>query len=110
MALQKLTAIEFQQEVENGSGRVVVDFFAEWCGPCHQVAPELEALASKWGGTVRFVKVDIDENPAAAQKYGVFSIPTIALFVDGKVAGSTMGARPGRVIEHDLGLSSGHAA
>lgn len=110
MALKKLTGTEFEREVENGTGRVVVDFFAEWCGPCHQIAPELEALASKWDGSVRFVKLDIDENPRVAEKYEIYSIPTIVLFVDGKVVGTTMGARPGHEIEHDLGLASGHAA
>ncbi|MFN2587031.1 MAG: thioredoxin [Actinomycetota bacterium] len=109
MGLRKLTQAEFEQEVEGGRGQVVVDFFAEWCGPCHQVAPELERLAAKWDGSVRFVKLDIDENPEVATKYGVFSIPTIVLFVDGDVAATTMGAGLGRAIEHDLGLSD-HAA
>lgn len=109
MALKQLTRTEFEQDVEHGKGRVVVDFFAEWCGPCHQVAPELEELASKWDGQVTFVKLDIDENPDLAHKYEVFSIPMIMLFVDGEVAAHVMGALPGHVIEHDLGLVSDHA-
>jgi thioredoxin 1 len=110
VALTKLTNADFKREVEDADGRVVVDFYADWCGPCHQVAPALEELASKWEGTVRFVKVDIDENPDLAQKYGVFSIPTIALFEDGEVATQTLGARPAHAIEHALGLAAGHAA
>ncbi|MGH9196282.1 MAG: thioredoxin [Acidimicrobiia bacterium] len=109
MALSKLTDADFRRDVENAEGRVVVDFYADWCGPCHQVAPALEELSSKWEGDIRFVKVDIDESPQLAQAYRVFSIPTIMLFEGGKVVAHTMGARPAHAIEHELGLAE-HAA
>ena len=108
--ISKLTSSEFKREVESAEGRVVVDFYADWCGPCHQVAPALEELSSKWEGDVRFVKVNIDENPQLAKAYRVFSIPTIMLFEGGKVVAQTMGVRPAHAIERDLGLPGHHAA
>ena len=110
MALSKLTAQEFKRDVENTEGRVVVDFYADWCGPCHQVAPAIEELSSKWEGDVRCVKVNIDENPQLAQANRVFSIPSIMLFEGGKVVAHTMGARPAHAIERELGLTEHHAA
>lgn len=109
MAISKLTSADFKREVEDADGRVVVDFYADWCGPCRQVAPALEELSSKWDGTVRFVKVDIDASPEVAEAYHVFSIPTIALFEGGKLVATSIGARPGDAIERDLGLANGHS-
>jgi len=102
MAISKLTSADFKREVEDRDGRVFVDFYADWCGPCRQVAPTLEELSSKWEGTVRFVKVNIDDNPQLARKYGVLSIPTIMLFrrrpgcgpYDGRSAGQRDRTRP----------------
>ena len=99
MAISKLTSADFKREVEDRDGRVFVDFYADWCGPCRQVAPTLEELSSKWEGTVRFVKVNIDDNPQLARKYGVLSISTIMLFEEGQAAARTMGARPANAIE-----------
>lgn len=103
--MKKLASEEFQREVKDASGRVVVDFYADWCGPCRQVAPAVEELSSKWNGSVRFVKVDIDESPQLAKAYGVSSIPTIVLFEDGEIVAGTMGARPAHAIERALGLA-----
>jgi thioredoxin 1 len=106
MAIPKLSSNAFEQEIASRQGRVVVDFYADWCGPCHQVVPVLEELNSKLDGTVRFVKVDIDESPDIARAYGIFSIPTIILFEDGKAKSRVTGARPARVMERELDLAA----
>jgi thioredoxin 1 len=94
----------FTREVLNSTVPVVVDFWAPWCGPCRAVAPELEALAEKYQGHLRVVKVNIDNNQQAAIDYRVMSIPLIGLFRDGQMVASSLGAKPGHAIEHDLGL------
>ena len=85
MAVDKLRREDFEREVEGAAGRIVVDFYADWCVPCHHVAPALEELSVKLNGRVRFVKVNIDDSPQVAERYGVFSIPTIMLFEAGAV-------------------------
>jgi len=94
----------FEHEVLEADGPVVVDFWATWCGPCYMVAPELEALAAEHAGQVKVVKVDVDQAPATAGRYGIMSIPTIVLFRDGEPVGASVGAKPRRAIESDLGL------
>lgn len=84
----------FAAEVENASGLVMVDFWAEWCAPCRAVAPVLERLAAEYQGRVRFVKLNVDEAPDTAAAYGIRSIPTLALFRDGKPVGAIAGAVP----------------
>jgi thioredoxin 1 len=84
----------FAAEVENSSGLVMVDFWAEWCAPCRAVAPVLERLAADYQGRVRFVKVNVDEAPDTAAAYGIRSIPTLALFRDGQPVGAIAGAVP----------------
>jgi thioredoxin 1 len=95
----------FQTEVLDSTLPVVVDFWAEWCGPCRTVGPEVEALATQYGDAIKVVKVDVDANPEAAAAYGVRGIPTIGLFEGGALTAQVVGARPRHAIEQELGLT-----
>jgi thioredoxin 1 len=95
----------FQREVLDSTVPVVVDFWAAWCGPCRTVAPEVEALADKYGASIKVVKVDVDANQAVAGRYGIRGIPTIGLFEAGKLTTQAVGARPCHAIESELGLT-----
>ena len=83
---------QWQNEVINSDKPVFVDFWAEWCGPCRMVSPTVEEVSKEYEGKVNFVKVDVDQNNELASKYNVFSIPTLAIFRDGKVIAQTAGA------------------
>ena len=104
-----VTESSFDQEVIQSDKPVIVDFWAEWCGPCHAVSPVLDKIAEERGEELRLVKVNIDEEPALAQKYGIVSIPTIVLFKDGEPAAAVIGAQPKGAIERALGLSENGA-
>jgi thioredoxin len=97
------TETTFEQEVLSGAGKVIVDFWAEWCGPCHAVAPVLDRIADDH--SLRIVKVNIDEEQGLAQRYGVASIPMMILFENGEPQGSAIGAMPKSVLERQLGLT-----
>ena len=90
----EFTDANFQQEVLESDVPVLVDFWAPWCGPCRQIAPMIEELAGENDGTVKIGKVNIDENPQAAQDYGVQSIPTLMIFKGGEVVERFVGAQP----------------
>ena len=83
---------QFEQEVLNSANPVFVDFWAEWCGPCRAVSPVVEELSSEYDGKVDFVKINVDENGELAQKYNVFSIPTLAIFKNGELVSQKVGA------------------
>ena len=93
----------FEQEVLESDGKVIVDFWAEWCGPCHAVAPVLDRIADEHG--LKIVKVDIDREQSLAQRYGVASIPMMILFENGEPQASAVGAMPKGALERQLGLS-----
>jgi len=92
MGAQQVTDANFETEVLKASGPVLVDFWAEWCGPCRALAPTIDALAVEKSGTLKVVKVNVDESPDAPGKYGVRSIPALYLFKDGQVVAQTIGA------------------
>jgi thioredoxin 1 len=100
---------QFEEEVLQSEEPVIVDFWAEWCGPCRAVAPVLAEIALERTGEVRVVKVNIDEEPELAQRYGIMSIPTIVLFKDGEPTAAAIGAQPKRMLERSLGLAENGA-
>ncbi|MBT4880227.1 MAG: thioredoxin [Alphaproteobacteria bacterium] len=98
MALAQVTDATFEQEVVNASGTTLVDFWAEWCGPCRMIAPILETLATELKGTVKILKLNIDENPNTPSKLGISSIPTLMIFKDGKAVSTKIGNLPKNTI------------
>ena len=91
---KEVTDASFDTEVINATGPVLVDFWAEWCGPCKQIGPTLEEIDSEMGDRITVAKVNIDENPNTPSKYGVRGIPTLILFKNGEVASTKIGALP----------------
>jgi thioredoxin 1 len=102
-----VTESTFEQEVLQSDTPVLVDFWAEWCGPCHAVAPVLDRIVEERPGELKLVKVNIDEEQGLAQRFGVASIPTMILFKDGEPAASAIGAQPKGMLEKSLGLNEG---
>jgi thioredoxin 1 len=101
-ALTAVTAANFEAEVLKSSTPVLVDFWAEWCGPCKAVGPILEEIAKDHGGKLKIVKLNTDEEAALATKYGIISIPTMNVFVNGEIVKSIVGAKPKPALLKDL--------
>ena len=99
MGVGKVSDSTFETEVLNSKEPVVVDFWAEWCGPCKMIAPALEEIQTALGSKVKIVKLNVDENPNTAQKYGIMSIPTLMLFKNGELASRQVGAAPRQKLE-----------
>jgi thioredoxin 1 len=99
MGVAKVSDADFEAQVLKSAEPVVVDFWAEWCGPCRMIAPALEEIAGTMNGKVKRVKLNVDENPATAAKYGIMSIPTLMLFKNGELASRQVGAAPKQKLE-----------
>jgi thioredoxin 1 len=99
------TRATFDDEVLASEKPVIVDFWADWCTPCHFVAPVLDEIARERADELRLVKVNVDEEPALAQRYGIMNIPTIVLFKAGAPAAAAIGAQPKSALERALGLA-----
>jgi len=99
MGVAKVSDADFDAQVLKSAEPVVVDFWAEWCGPCRMIAPALEEIAGTMCGKVKIVKLNVDENPATAAKYGIMSIPTLMLFKNGELASRQVGAAPKAKLE-----------
>ena len=99
MGVSKVSDSDFEAQVLKSTEPVVVDFWAEWCGPCKMIAPALEEIAGSLNGKVKIVKLNVDENPATAAKYGIMSIPTLMLFKNGELASRQVGAAPKQKLE-----------
>ena len=99
MGVSKVSDSDFEAEVLKSAEPVVVDFWAEWCGPCKMIAPALEEISKSLNGKVKIVKLNVDENPNTAAKFGIMSIPTLMLFKDGQLASRQVGAAPKAKLE-----------
>jgi thioredoxin 1 len=97
--VEKVTDATFEKDVLKATEPVVVDFWAEWCGPCRMIAPALEEISKSLNGKVKIVKLNVDENPGTAAKFGIMSIPTLMLFKNGELASRQIGAAPKQKLE-----------
>jgi thioredoxin 1 len=99
MAVGKVSDATFESEVLKASEPVVVDFWAEWCGPCRMIGPALDEISGSLGEKVKIVKLNVDENPKTAEKYGIMSIPTLMIFKNGELASRQVGAAAKQKLE-----------
>ena len=101
-ATKVVTDATFDEEVLKSDKPVIVDYWAEWCGPCRMVAPVLEEIATEHAGKINVVKINIDENPQVAQRYQILQIPTLNVFSGGEVVKQVIGAKPKSALLRDL--------
>jgi thioredoxin 1 len=101
-ATKAVTDATFEAEVLKAGKPVIVDYWAEWCGPCRQVAPVLEEIASEYSDKIDVVKLNVDDNPQTAQRYGIMNIPTMSVFSGGQVVKEIVGAKPKSALLRDL--------
>ncbi|GLC93235.1 thioredoxin [Cupriavidus sp. TA19] len=102
MTTRSTTTFDFEADVIQSKSPVLVDFWAPWCPPCRAIAPSLEEISDELEGKLQVIKVDIDQNPELAQRFGVRSIPALKVFVDGKVAKEIVGAMPKQALQAQL--------
>jgi len=102
MGTKKVTDETFEADVLKNDKPVLVDYWAEWCGPCKMVAPVLEAIAAEHGDKLDIVKLNVDENPVVTQKYGILNIPTLGVFKNGEVVKELVGARSKSALLREL--------
>ena len=102
MAAQVTTSATFEEDVLKADGPVLVDFWAEWCGPCRMVSPVLDQIQAENADKITIVKLNVDENPDLAMKYQITSIPAMKVFTNGEVATTIIGAKPKPALEQDL--------
>ena len=105
MPILTFTPSNFRRDVLESEVPVIVDFYADWCGPCKQIAPAMEALSEKWDGVIRFGQVDIDAHNEIARAYNISSIPAVLRFENGEVTNWCLGAKPVYLIEKELRLT-----